>query len=426
VKGQIILKVMRHPASFLFSAIVGVWVGINIPQVGETLSSWSSLYLSALQMTVIPLIFVSIAVSTSNLIRLKGGSVSTLRLLIVLVSMLGLASLIGIVSAIILEPGNIPSSKLAQKVELPLPTLSLDEPFQEGAQGSLLQLVTGLLPPNVFESVVQGRTLQVVAFTIVFGIALGYLPQKKQTFFIDFLDSVQGVFQTIIKAVITLLPIGIFLIFSSQSSKLSLDTVFLMLGFVGAYFLGAAIFVILSALIIWRRSNISIWQGIKDLKDALVLIVSTQNSLVTVPYAVSGLRQIGFDRDVTGLTVPLGFALCKYGSVLYFAMASIFIAQFYGTALTLETYAIIAVGAVLAGLSSAGATGLAVIPLISIVLEPVGLPLGAMLVLFYAVDPVLDPIRSLLIVYPGCAATALISPKASIPKPNGETVLGED
>ncbi len=186
-----------------------------------------------------------------------------------------------------------------------------------------------------------------------------------------------------------------------------------MVGFVGAYFLGAAIFIILSTLIIWRRSQVSVWQSIKYLKDALILIVSTQNSLVTVPYAVSGLRKIGFDRDVTGLTVPLGFALCKYGSVLYFSMASIFIAQFYGTVLTFETYAIIAVGSVLAGLSSAGATGLAVIPLISIVLEPVGLPLGAMLVLFYAVDPVLDPIRSLLIVYPGCAATALISPKAA-------------
>ncbi|MCP4778710.1 MAG: dicarboxylate/amino acid:cation symporter [Planctomycetaceae bacterium] len=239
------------------------------------------------------------------------------------------------------------------------------------------------------------------------------LETQKSPFFSDFLEAIQGVFQSIIQAVITLLPIGIFLIFSSQSSKLSLDTVFLMVGFVGAYFLGAAIFIILSTLIIWRRSQVSVWQSIKYLKDALILIVSTQNSLVTVPYAVSGLRKIGFDRDVTGLTVPLGFALCKYGSVLYFSMASIFIAQFYGTVLTFETYAIIAVGSVLAGLSSAGATGLAVIPLISIVLEPVGLPLGAMLVLFYAVDPVLDPIRSLLIVYPGCAATALISPKAA-------------
>jgi hypothetical protein len=109
--------------------------------------------------------------------------------------------------------------------------------------------------------------------------------------------------------------------------------------------------------------------------------------------------------------VPLGVTICRYGSVIYFSLATMFVAQLYDTPLDAQAYAIILIGSIFAGMATSGASGVLTLAMMLLVLEPLGLPFEAVLVLFIAIDPIIDPLRTLLIVYVACATSALISGK---------------
>ena len=121
-----------------------------------------------------------------------------------------------------------------------------------------------------------------------------------------------------------------------------------------------------------------------------------------------GLR---FQRDRVELLVPLSISLLRIGPVLYYVCATLFVAQLYGRTLTLDEFALIGVAAILAGCASAGMTGLVTVSLTSIVCGYMRLPFEAAFVLFLAVDPVCDMLRTLVLVVGNTAAVSLICDK---------------
>jgi hypothetical protein len=101
--------------------------------------------------------------------------------------------------------------------------------------------------------------------------------------------------------------------------------------------------------------------------------------------------------------------LGRFGNIFYFALGVFFVAQIYGTPLGPVHYIIILVGVIFAGTATSGASGIVTLSMLSIVLEPLSLPMEAVLIIFMAIDPIIDPLRTFLIVYVNMAATALIA-----------------
>jgi Na+/H+-dicarboxylate symporter len=95
--------------------------------------------------------------------------------------------------------------------------------------------------------------------------------------------------------------------------------------------------------------------------------------------------------------------------VIYFALATLFVAQLYNKEIGVADWVIVVIGSILAGMSTSGATGVLTLTMLDIVLNPLKLPLEAVLVLLIAIDPILDPLRTLGIVHSGMAATALVA-----------------
>ncbi|NEP46452.1 MAG: dicarboxylate/amino acid:cation symporter, partial [Okeania sp. SIO2H7] len=96
-------------------------------------------------------------------------------------------------------------------------------------------------------------------------------------------------------------------------------------------------------------------------------------------------------------------------SVIYFAIGSVFVMQLYDTPITIGNIMIVVVGSIFAGMATSGVTGILTLTMLGIVLEPLQLPLEAVLVLFVAIDPIMDPFRTLGIVHTGIAATSVIA-----------------
>jgi hypothetical protein len=120
---------------------------------------------------------------------------------------------------------------------------------------------------------------------------------------------------------------------------------------------------------------------------------------------------MSFDKTTVNLTLPLGMTLGRFGNVFYFAVAVFFVVQIYGMELAAAQYITIFFGVIFAGTATAGASGIVTLSVISIVLSPLNLPVEAVLVIFMAIDPIIDPFRTFLLVYGNIGATTLIAGK---------------
>jgi proton glutamate symport protein len=145
------------------------------------------------------------------------------------------------------------------------------------------------------------------------------------------------------------------------------------------------------------------------MEKPILIALTTQTSIACIPSGLVAMAKgFSLDKQVSGLLIPLGFTAFRFGNVLYFAIAGIFIAQLYHIALSLDSLVIMLVGSIFAGIATAGTSGILTLTMLSIVVEPLGLPLDAVLVLFIVVDPILDPFRTLCTVHTNLVNTFIV------------------
>jgi proton glutamate symport protein len=146
-----------------------------------------------------------------------------------------------------------------------------------------------------------------------------------------------------------------------------------------------------------------------NLCDPIMISFATRSSFAALPASISAIQDdLHFERESVSLMLPLGITIGRYGNIVYFALASLFVIQLYDLPLSVARLAIIVIGSVFAGIATAGSSGILTLAMIGIVLGPLGLPVEAVLIVMMAVDAVIDPMRTFLIVYVNIAATALI------------------
>jgi Na+/H+-dicarboxylate symporter len=137
---------------------------------------------------------------------------------------------------------------------------------------------------------------------------------------------------------------------------------------------------------------------------------------------IAMVDKLGFDKAITELLVPLGTAMFRVGPVLYYCMATVFIAQLYGRDLSAADYVLILLASLIAGFSSTGMNGIVTISQTTIVCSLLGLPFEAAFVLFVAVEPICDTFRTVLLVLSINALVALIAPVAGRERAERENI----
>jgi Na+/H+-dicarboxylate symporter len=159
------------------------------------------------------------------------------------------------------------------------------------------------------------------------------------------------------------------------------------------------------------RSGLSLATVIRETKETLIVAVSSRSSLACIPYAQEALHKLHFDKGGVELTVPLSFTVNRIGSIVYYAIATVFIANIYDSPLGLTGLVVVLLGSILAGLASAGTTGILTVATVAVVCDLLKLPSEAVLVLLIAVDPLMDMIRTASHVHGNVAVTAFVCDK---------------
>ncbi|MGJ7530149.1 dicarboxylate/amino acid:cation symporter [Variovorax sp. GB1P17] len=398
----------------------GVAFGMLAPALAVSLGFVGDIYVDLLKMITLPFMVSAVIFSLQRLFR-DGGTASLLgRVALVFLAFSAFVAIAGAVTLLVLRPGeNLPSSTMQTFGQIVGGDLSASDTAMNlrgvdevKKTASFADLLVSLVPANIFSALANGDTLKTLVFALLFGLAVGHVPTRISDGLTQALETVYHACQTLMRWLSFPLPVVLFCMSAAQLGKTGIEPLRAMGQFVLAFLVVSLILLAVAAAIIWKRSNGTLGQTLNALRGPFALALATRSSATCMPIMIESLvTRLGFARSRVELLVPLTVSLLRIGPVVYYVCATMFIAQIYGRSLSPVEIGIVLTSSVLAGFASAGMTGLVTVSLVGMTCAYLGLPFEAAFILFLAVDPVCDMLRTLVLVIGNTAAVAVVCPR---------------
>lgn len=368
-------------------------------------TNWiGEIFLRALNMIIVPLIFCSITTGVASV----GSSGNLGRLGIKTIGYYMLSSLAAIFTGLIF-------------VNLIKPGIGADIGLVEPVEGiaassdNFGQTLIKIIPTNIVEALAQGQMLSIIFFAILFGFFITRISERKSQVLIDLFDGVLEVIMKITMLVIKLTPLGIFSITSKVIAQQvitgqGIDDIIARLGMYMATVLGGLIFhfCVTLPLVMKFFAKVNPIRHIRNMATPLLTAFSTSSSNATLPLSMEAVENNnGVSNKIVSFTMPLGATINMDGTALYECVAVMFIAQAYGIDLTFIQQITIVFTSLLASIGAAGIP-MAGLVMIAVVLKTAGLPLEG-IGLLLAVDRILDMFRTTVNVYSDTVCAVIIA-----------------
>jgi proton glutamate symport protein len=414
---------LRSGWAVLIGAGIGAYIGLREEQYVSLVEPLGNLYLSILQMCILPILLTAISLSIGRLIKQTDNKQFLSRLVITFILSLILASTLGSIIGYVVSPGsNIDSDSLVAIGNIiidpskPDVEVNLFETYKTSVEGEsfMKKLFFMLVPSNVFNALSHGYTIKILFFAILFGFAIGSLKKQTSEHIFITLDAIYNSFAKLVHWLMYIFPFGICGLLASTLSKIGFDALIAMVKFVPLVILTFIIWFLIMCFIMKMRTG-SFMGPLKALKEPILISLSTSNTLASLPAALDAMhKKLGYEKQKIDLLIPLTFTLCRIGPTLYFSLATMFVVQLYSLDMSVSVFLLVVFGSVLAGTATAGSSGVSLLTMLGIVSGPLGLPLDAVLILFVVIDPVIAPFRVLAIVHSSCALITVIFPKTTM------------
>ncbi|MFQ5535526.1 MAG: dicarboxylate/amino acid:cation symporter [Sphingomonadales bacterium] len=394
----------KHATVILYFIIAGVIAGIFSGWYwGEAMVSvtWlGKLFLNALKMMIIPLIFAAVISGVASLgdVR-KLGRVGGLTVTYYLVTT-GIAVLVGLVLVNIIQPG----------AGLEITADGLSESIAAKQDIGMSDILLSMVSPNIVESAANTQLLPLIFFAILISAALTTLGPAGDNA-IAFFSAINEAMMKLVTWLMYFAPVGIFALIAARLGQAGGGEAF----FVEIKAVGLHVATVLSGLTVHFVILILILffvagrgaQFIVTLLRALFTAFGTASSSATLPLTMECAREARVDERAVRFVIPLGSTINMNGTALYEAAAAMFIAQAYGLDLGIGQQAIIFVTATLAAIGAAGIPEAGLVTMV-IVLKAVGLPLEG-IALLLSVDWFLDRFRTSINIWGDAVGSAVVA-----------------
>jgi proton glutamate symport protein len=413
-KKNLLLSIVSNPFFLIACTFAGVYAGFYHKWMAPYLAPVAKFYTNFLQVTVIPIIVITVLVSMTKLLLHGGSNQYIMRIIGVFAAMLVTTGCLATLAGFISEPGKNMSSdpSIVKIVESSGGTrtkeLTLDEQIETTQKVSIVDFLINTVPGNIFDALSRANMLQIIAFCIILTLACGAISK------IDKKDRISGighflpVFYKINEKVLLFLPLGSFCLLGTQLSNVSDSALGTILKLAITMLSVIILLAVICSIILWKCSSKSYSETLKALFGTLITAFSTQSSIICVPRAVTALTEkLDFDRQTVELAVPLGVPLCQFSTVCFYIIGAIFVSNIFNEKLDLYGYSFIAMASILTSFAASGAKGVIYYSLMTGILAPLGVPLGGTIALFIAVDPLVDPFGTVFHVYAICCSAAI-------------------
>ena len=338
------------------------------------------IFVASLKMLVVPLVFVSLVCGTSSLKDLSTLGRMGGKTLALYIGTTAVAITLALTIGNLFQPGAGADLTAASSFK------SADAP-------SLGQVIINMFPTNPIQAMAEGKTLQVIVFAVLFGIAISAAGKPGERIAAVFAD-LNEVIMKLVALLMNLAPFGVFFLMARLFSGLGLDAIWSL----AEYFLVLAGTLLLHGLVTYSAmlkgfTGLNPITFLRKMEDAIMFAFSTASSNATIPVTMETAKnRMGVDNKVASFTVPLGATVNMDGTAIMQGVATAFIAQAYNIDLTMGDYLMVILTATLASVGTAGVPGVGLV-MLAMVLNQVGLPLEG-IALIMGVDRLLDMIRT--------------------------------
>ncbi len=409
------------PWAVVISVVAGAVVGMNFHNFSANLALIGDVYVDLLKMIILPFMLSAVIFSLNRLFQ-EGGAGKTLQRVVsaFLLSLL-VVTILGVITAAVVQPGKNLSAETKQTFGQIVGddsgsanevNMSLFDAEAKKPATTVSSRLLELIPSNIFAALANGDTLKTLIFALLFGFSVGQIPNRVSGSLTQALETVYQACQTLTKWLNYPLPIVLFAMTAAQISTTGVKPLEAMLKFVVALAIGTIASLSLAVFAIWRRCGLSLPEVLMALKQPFIMALATRSSAACMPSMIFSLAdRLKFSRTQVELIVPLSISLLRIGPILYYVIATMFIAQLYGHTLAFNEIIIVMLSSMLAGFASSGMTGFITVSLTGLTCSYLGLPFEAALVLFVAIDPICDVMRTVILVMGNSAVVAMVCPK---------------
>lgn len=395
----------------LVCLVIGAVIGNDFPDVAVHLRVLSKIFLKMIKTIVGPLIFATLVYGIAGHSDIKQVGRMGWKSLLYFEVVTTIALFIGL-AAINLFP-------VGMGIEAPE---AMHEQITAAKPQTWQDIVLHIFPENIARSMAEGEVLQIVVFSVIFGIGLIMVPKNKRKPMVDFTQSLSEVMFKFTNIVMYFAPIGVGAAMAYTVGHMGLsilENLFSLLLLLYGSLIVFALFVLLPIALIAR---IPLKPFIQAIKEPVSIAFATTSSEAALPRAMEAMESIGVPRKIVSFVMPMGYSFNLDGTTLYLSLASVFVAQAAGIDLSFGEQLIMGLTLMV---TSKGVAG---IPRASLVIlmgtaASFNLPIWPIMAIL-GIDELMDMARTSINVIGNCLASAFIARWEGEFDPNKES--GED
>ena len=381
----------------LISMIVGAEFGHDLPSVAVNMQVISKIFLRLIKTIIAPLLFATIVVGIAGHSNLRQVGRMGWKSMVYFEIVSTLALFIGLIA--------INVSQAGVGVQIPEAVSQSDIPKVDPLTGS--DLILHIFPENIARSIYEGQVLQIVVFSILFGIAVAMLKEKFRRPMIVFTEALAETMFKFTQIIMYFAPFAVFAAIAYSIGHMGLEILVNLFKLLATLYVSLIVFLVAVLLPVALLFRIPVKKFIKAISEPVTIAFATTSSESALPVAMERMEEFGVPRKIVAFVMPTGYSFNLDGTTLYLSLATIFVAQVCGIHLSIDRQLLIVFTLMLTSKGVAGVPRASLVILLGTAAS-FGLPAWPIYIIL-GIDELMDMARTSVNVIGNCLATAVIA-----------------
>jgi proton glutamate symport protein len=372
--------------------------GVHVAGFAEQVKPLADVFLRMIKMIIAPLLFSTLVVGIAGTGDMKTMGRIGIKAIIYFEIATTIALFLGLGLVNLFQPGV--------GMALPLNADTKAAAAMVQSQQHAWDILLHMFPTSVIDSMARGDILQVVIFSMFFGIAVAAIGAKGQPV-LDLMESTAQAMFKFTGYVMAFAPVGVFAAIAATVGSKGLGILLTLGKLVGLMYLGLVIFALIVLGTVSYLIRVPFLTFVKAIREPMLIAFTTASSEAALPKALEIMERFGVPKNIVGFVLPTGYSFNLDGSTLYLSLCSVFVAQMAGVHMTLGQQLIMMLTLMLTSKGVAGVPRAALVVLAA-TLATFNLPLEGAAILL-AIDQIMDMGRTAVNVMGNCIATAVVA-----------------
>lgn len=380
----------------LISMVIGAEIGNDFPEIGIKLQVLSKVFLKMIKTIIAPLLFATLVYGIAGHSDLKQVGRMGWKSILYFEVVTTVALFIGLAAINISKAG----------VGITLPPGAHEE-LEKVAPQSLNDIILHIFPENIAKSIAEGQVLQIVVFSIIFGIALAMVREDKRQPMLKAAESLSEVMFKFTNIIMYFAPIGVGAAIAYTVGHMGLGILVNLFQLLLTLYVALIFFLVGILLPIALILKVPVKKFLQAIAEPVSIAFATTSSEAALPRAMEAMERIGVPRKIVAFVMPTGYSFNLDGTTLYLSLASIFVAQAAGMPLTFGQQLLIVFTLMLTSKGVAGVPRASLVILLGTAAS-FGMPVWPIFIIL-GIDELMDMARTSVNVIGNCLATVVIA-----------------